>query len=193
MAACTLAVASFSCMAPGAMAMVDPCECRSCRIKSPVRCMTEWNSNVLTGHEDGRIYFWTANGEAVLQDDGSDSQRIVKMHNTAVTCLVAMGGDQGVWSCSSAGTVRKMNSSCIRTSIECKTPGKKAAHSTEVSVSGSSFWNHLRKSFAGRVRRGPALHWLIHMRRLTQQCLLDLHRRTLSGQVALCQFILRAP
>ena len=131
MAACTLAVASFSCMTPGNMAPVDPCECRSCRVKSPVRCMTEWNDCVLTGHEDGRICFWTPNGEAILQDDGVGS-KVVKMHNTAVTCLVALGRDQGVWSCSSAGTVRKMNSSCIRTSIECKTPGKKAAHSTEV-------------------------------------------------------------
>ena len=133
MAACTLAIASFTCM-PNIGVASEPLECRSCYVTSPVRCMAEWNSEVLTGHEDGCVRFWTTAGEAVLQKEGGKLQKIVKMHNTAVTCLVPMRDDQGVWSCSSAGSVRKMDSSCSRSMKECRTPGKKSAHSTEVQI-----------------------------------------------------------
>ena len=132
MAACTLAVASLTCATN-----VDgtcPVECRSCRVASPARCMVEWNSEVLTGHEDGCIRFWTHTGEAVFKGT-EPHQKSVKMHNTAVTCLVPLSKDQGVWSCSSAGSVRRMDRFCSRTSKECKTPGKKSAHSTEARMS----------------------------------------------------------
>ncbi len=132
MAACTLAVASFSCI-PAVGCALDPLECRSSGVSSPVRCMVEWNSEVLTGHEDGCIRFWTAAGIAVLPVDGKCSQKTIKMHNTAVTCLTPLPHiDQGLWSCSSAGSVRKMSAKCLRTSTECRAPGKRSAHSTEV-------------------------------------------------------------
>lgn len=130
MAACTLAVASFSCI-PSAGWTPDPLECRSSSISSPVRCMIEYNAEVLTGHEDGCIRFWTAAGDAILLADGKKIQKTIKMHNTAVTCLTSMPLE-GVWSCSSAGSVRKMSASCSRTSTECRAPGKRSAHSTEV-------------------------------------------------------------
>jgi hypothetical protein len=111
-------------------------------IPSPVRCMMEWNSEVLTGHDDGSIRFWTVAGDAVLQQkDGKPSQKFTKMHNTAVTCLSAMPNGQGVWSCSSAGSVRQMCAACLRTSTECRVPGKRSAHSTEVRTIGLRFFS----------------------------------------------------
>jgi len=57
----------------------------------------------------------------------------VKMHNTAVCCLVA-SGTGCVWTCSSAGSVRQIGQDGARSAIEAKAPGAKSAHSTAINA-----------------------------------------------------------
>ncbi|KAJ1467584.1 quinon protein alcohol dehydrogenase-like superfamily [Baffinella frigidus] len=121
--------------------MANPAEvpCRILPLPAAVRCLAfSKGGAVLTGHEDGTVRAFTPAGVASSLTAGELSPigsgaGFVKMHNTAVTCLVpALGG--GLWTASSAGSVRFISPTGVRSDIEPKAPGQKRAHNTGISA-----------------------------------------------------------
>jgi hypothetical protein len=108
-------------------------------LRSSVRCIAMSRSGaVLTGHDDGTVCAFTPSGTpcSLASDEASPiggGSGTVKMHNTAVTCLVpSLGG--GVWTMSAAGSVRFITPGGYRSDLELKAPGKKRAHNSAIAA-----------------------------------------------------------
>ena len=71
----------------------------------------------------------------------------IKMHNTAVCCLIP-SRTGSIWTASSAGSIRQIGLDGARTDVEAKAPASKSAHSTAINaavVTGAdSLWSGAR-------------------------------------------------
>ena len=87
---------------------------------------------VLTGHEDGAVRAWVRDGSNCwTQSDDANWKALVKMHNTAVCCLVPTQTGR-VWTCSAAGSIRQIAHNGERSAVDAKAPGCKSAHSSSI-------------------------------------------------------------
>ena len=124
-------------------------ECRSVQTSSPVRCAVLVHGGaVLTGHEDGMVRAWRCDGSSSWKETDNARWKVqIKMHNTAVCCLIPSRTGR-VWTASSAGSIRQIGLDGARTRVEAKAPASKSAHSTAINAavvtSADTLWTGAR-------------------------------------------------
>jgi len=124
-------------------------ECRSVQTSSPVRCaVLVQGGAVLTGHEDGMVRAWRCDGSSSWKETDNARWKVqIKMHNTAVCCLIP-SRTGSVWTASSAGSIRQIGLDGARTRVEAKAPASKSAHSTAINAavvtSADTLWTGAR-------------------------------------------------